>query len=255
MYGSPDREAPQNGSRPSRVTMSIQARSRPIVVAAPCPGSTRRRSSSPESRPIEPDHLLRGTAREVNAAPPAREEGVAAEQHALVLGEQADRALGVSGRVQDAKADVAEPDLAPLGELHGRHRRDDRERGVERPRVLEAVAVGRMDGDGRTGVLGHRGVVPDVIPVPVRADDQLQGPVPLFQRSGDPGQRRGRRVDGDRLARRRIREDVDVGCDRPDDRVDVLHDLSLARRAHGRANEGRPALSGKGRVDQTQRER
>ena len=80
-----------------------------------------------------------------------------------------------------------------------------------------------MDPDPRAGVLLDRRVVTDVIPMAVRAHDQLQRPVPFRERSLDERQRRDRRVDRDRLARRRVTQHVDVGPDRPDDGMHELH--------------------------------
>ena len=60
--------------------------------------------------------------------------------------EQADRALGVAGRVQDPQPDGPEPDLAALGELDGGHRRRDLER---RPQRLAGRSAGRHRADGR----------------------------------------------------------------------------------------------------------
>ena len=95
------------------------------------------------------DHRVGVAAGQVDAAPAAGEERVAAEQEALVLGDEADRALGVAGRVEDAQADLAERDDAALGQLDGRDRRRDLERRVERLRVRQPLAVERMDGDLR----------------------------------------------------------------------------------------------------------
>ena len=60
--------------------------------------------------------------------------------------EQADRALGVPGRVQDPEPDLAEPDQPALGQLDGRHRRHDLER---RPDRLAGVRGGRGRPGGR----------------------------------------------------------------------------------------------------------
>jgi hypothetical protein len=114
-------------------------------------------------------------------------------------------------------------DRAALGELDGRHRWRDLERGKKRLWVLEPVAIERMDRDVRAGRGGNRGVIADVIPMAVRRDDELQRPVAGGQLVGDPGKRRRRRVDRDRLSRARVGQDVDVGGDRPDDAADALY--------------------------------
>ena len=124
-------------------------------------------SSSPVSRAERRDHRVRVAARQVDPTPAAGEQRVAAEQQALVLGEQADRALGVAGRVEDAQADLAEADDAALGQLDGRDRRRDVERRPQRLRVGQPLAVERVDGDVGAGVRGDRGVVADVVPVAV----------------------------------------------------------------------------------------
>ena len=64
-------------------------------------------------------------------------------------------------------ADLAEPDLAALGELDRRHRRRDLERRPQRLRVGEPVRVERVDGDRGAGVRRHLGVGADVVPVAV----------------------------------------------------------------------------------------
>ena len=80
-----------------------------------------------------------------------------------------------------------------------------------------------MDRDVRAGVRGDRGVVADVVPVAVRGHDQLEGPAALGQLAGDPGQRRGRGVDGDGLPGAGVGQQVDVGGDRPDDPAEAFH--------------------------------
>ena len=181
------------------------------------------------------DHELRRPARQVHPAPAAGEQRVAAEQQPVVCGEETDRPLGVARRVEDAQPDLPEPDLAALGELDGGHGRRDLERRVQRLRVRQPVRVERVDRDRGAGVLGDRGVRARVVPVPVRAHDELEGPVPLRERIRDPGQARDRGVDRDRLARRRVAEDVDVRRERADDRVQALH------RREDRTSWGRPA--------------
>ena len=132
-------------SRPPSRTSSIQARSRPIVVAGPCPGKTATWSSRPRQPGDRLDHRGRVAARQVHPAPAAGEQRVAAEQEALVLAEQADRALRVARRVEDAQPDLAEPDDATLGQLDGGHGRRDVERRGQRLRVASA-ARGRAGG-------------------------------------------------------------------------------------------------------------
>jgi hypothetical protein len=106
----------------------------------------------------------------------------------------------MAGRVEDSQADLAEPDQPAFGQFDGGHRRRDLERGGERRRVLQPVAIEPMHGDLGSGVGRNRGVVADVIPVPVRGHDQLQGPLAFGQRLRDPGEARRRRVDRDGLA-------------------------------------------------------
>ena len=121
----------------------------------PCPlAPDRRRGAVPREHPqpvlerAQPGdrrrHGLGVAAREVDAAPAAGEQRVAAEQEAIVGAEQADGALGVARGVQDAQPDLAEPDLAALGELHRRHGGDDLERRVQRLR--RRAAGGRPRG-------------------------------------------------------------------------------------------------------------
>jgi hypothetical protein len=125
--------------------------------------------------------------------------------------------------MQDPEADLAETDLASLGQLDRGDRGWDLERRKERLWVLEPVAVERMNGDLGARMPGYRGVVADVIPVAVGRDDELQGPVAGGQLIDDPRQRRGRRVDRDRFARARIRQDVDVRRNGSDDPAEALY--------------------------------
>jgi hypothetical protein len=104
-------------------------------------------------------------------------------------------------RVQDAQADLTEADLATLGELHRGHRWRDLERCEERLRVLQTITIEGMDRDIGARMCRHGSVVADVIPMAMRRDDELQGPVASDKLVGDPRQRRCRRVDRDRLAR------------------------------------------------------
>jgi hypothetical protein len=125
--------------------------------------------------------------------------------------------------VQDAEADLAETDLATLRQIHRGDRGRDLERCKERLWVLEPVAVERMNGDIGARMPRDRGIVADVIPVAVGRDDELQGPVAGGQLIDDPRQRRGRRVDRDRFARARIRQDVDVRRNGSDDPAEALY--------------------------------
>ena len=90
------------------------------------------------------------------------------------------------------------------------------------------------------GVIGHGLVVADVIPVAVGRDDELERPVARGQLVRDPGERRRRGVDGDRLARARVREDVDVRGGGPDDAGDVLHGGECRRSAAARPRVSHP---------------
>jgi len=102
--------------------------------------------------------------------------------------------------MEDVKPEVTEPDDPALGELDGRDRRRDLERGPKRLRLRQPLTVRRVDGDRRTGVLGDRRVVADVVPVAVRRDDQLQRPATGLELAADPGQRGNRGIDRDRLS-------------------------------------------------------
>ena len=136
--------------------------------------------------------------------------------------------------MEDAQPDLAEAHLATLGEVHRGDGRHDVERGPQRLRVAQPIGVERMDRDVGAGVRGDRGVVADVVPVPVGADDELQRPVAGGQLVGDPGQRRRRGVDGDGLAGPLVGQDVDVRGDRADDPVEVLHPGIVAHGALAR---------------------
>ncbi len=232
----------QIGRRPERRTASIQARSRPIVVSRPCPGNTWTRSSRSASRPS--DAAITSSSppgRSVRPQPPANSVSPLNSRPSSADRRQTDPGVW-PGRVEHLQADLAETDLAALRQLDGRHRGHDLERRRDhRARRLEVVAIGGVDRDLRTGVLGHGRVVPDVVPVAMGADDELEGPAALLEGAGDPGERRRRGVDGDGLARRRVREHVDVRRDGPDDGVDPLHGPSVAR---ARRTDGPMASAG-----------
>ncbi len=163
------------------------------------------------------DHRLGVAAGQVDPTPRAGEQGIAAVEQAVVLGQQADRPLRVARRVQHTQADLAEADQAAFHQVHRGDRGRDVERGEQRLGVGQSTPIERVDRDVRTRVARDRGVVADVIPVAVRGQDELQRPVARRQLVGDPRERRDRGVDGDRLARARVREEVDVGGDGPDD--------------------------------------
>ena len=191
--------AGQANSRPPSRTNSIQARSRPIVGR----GTVAREDADLILEPGEAgdrrDHRVRVAAREIDPAPSTCKQRVAAEEQAVVLGEEADRSLGMAGGVEDAQPDLAEPDDATLGELDRRDRRRDLERSEERLRPLQPLTIEGMDRDVRAGVRRDRRVVTDVVPVAVGRHDELEGPAALGQLALDPGQRRRRGVDRDRL--------------------------------------------------------
>ena len=87
----------------------------------------------------------------------------------------------------------------------------------------QPLAVEGVDGDLGAGVLGHGGVVADVVPVAVGRHDQLERPAPCGELGADPGQRRDRRVDRDRLPAALIGQDLDVRGNRADGPAEELH--------------------------------
>src|SRR4051812_6621807 len=95
-----------------------------------------------------------------------------------------------------------------------------------------------MDRDVGPRVIGDGLVVADVVPVAVRRYDQLERPVTRGEFVSDPGEGRRGCVDGDRLARPFVREDVHVRRDRPDDTRDVLHRGSVAGSGAGTRGSG-----------------
>ena len=121
---------------------------------------------------------------EVGPAPGAGEERVAAEQHARLSREQADRALRVAGGVQDLEVDVAEADR-------------DRPRPARRPARWAGWRTGRWSTVGCsspwrssawTAIVApvastDRRVVADVVPMAMGRDDELERPAPLGQRA------------------------------------------------------------------------
>ncbi len=139
--------AVRDSRRPSR-TSSIQARSRPMVVAGPWPGKTPTWSSSSVSRAERRDHRVGVAAGQVDAAPRPGEQRVAAEQDPVVLGDEADRALGVAGRVEDAQADLAERDDA----RPRRARRPGPTAGSRTARTSAAGSVSRSRSSGWTAI-------------------------------------------------------------------------------------------------------
>ena len=195
----------RSGEQPATVPDELHpGRSRPIVVDAPVAGQDPgpRSSSRPAGRSIRPSRPGQPPGRSTRPQPPANSVSPLKSRPSSAR-QQADRALGVPGRVEDLEAERAEPDRR-------------RPRPARRPartagsRTARTAVAGRRAGRGRAGgprwragVRRQRGVVADVVPVAVGRDDQLERPAALGQLGGDPGQRRDRGVDRDRLARRR----------------------------------------------------
>ena len=163
-----------------QATISSQGSSRSIVVSWPCPGRTRSVRSSDAIR-VSDSTICSSEPPGKSVRPQApAEQGVAAEQEPLAARQQADRALRVAGRVQHVQGDAAEADLAAFGQVDGGNAGDQRERGRDgRTGMFQAVPVRDVDGQLGAGRLDHGRVVADVIPVPVRAHDQLERPAAL----------------------------------------------------------------------------
>ena len=86
-------------------------------------------------------------------------------------------------RVQHAEPDLAEPDLAALGQLDRGYGRRDLERRPQWLWPLEHRPIQGMYGDRGARVLGDRRIVADVIPVAVGADDELERPPAVVEGS------------------------------------------------------------------------
>ena len=218
-------------SRPPSRTSSSHARSRPIVVSGPWPGNTRTRSSSSvrRGRATRPSPSGSPPGRSTRPQPPANSVSPLNSRPSSAV-EETDRSFGVAGRVEHGQADLPEPDLAALGQLDGRDGRHDLER---RPAAAGwSAARGRADGPRsrrrcarrpprcrRCGP-SDRGVETISLSVQSRAASS----------SAIQASARRRGIDGDRLARARIGQHVDVGRDRADDPVEALHVALGARR-------------------------
>ncbi len=113
--------------------------------------------------------------RSVRPQPPAKSVSPLTRSRSSAA-EQADGALGVTGRVQDDQVDLTEPDVRTLGEVQGGHAGRDGEGRGHGVRVLQPVAVRAVHGQrGARGDDGLR-VVADVVPVAMGADDESQRP-------------------------------------------------------------------------------
>ena len=158
----------------------------PIVVSGPWPGSTRTSAGTSLARRERCRHLLIVAAGEVGPAIGSGEEDVAREQEPVSLLIQADRSLRVPGRVQHVEDEVADPDLLSLDQVAGRPSRLQLEPVVVS--AIEPIRVIRMDRERRLRCLHQRGVVEDVVDVPVRVRDEVQaepvGRGALDQRGG-----------------------------------------------------------------------
>ena len=219
----------------------------------PCPGNTPIGSSSPDRRAIEAA-IAAGSppGRSTLPHPPANKVSPLKRSPSSSASRQTEPSVcpGVwRTRRRISPNRMSPPSASSTAGTDG----DDLERRPHRLRVGQSLAVERMDRDLRAGVFGDRGVVADVIPVPVGRDDELERPVAGGQLIGDPGQRRRRGVDRDRFAGPRVRKDMDVRRDRPDDAVESLHPRIVAggrtggrSRATGAATPGhrrpRPGL-------------
>ena len=151
------------------------------------------------------------------------------------------------GRVEDAQADLAEPDLAALGQLDRRHGRRDLERRAERLRDRSS----RSRSSGWTA-----------ISAPVCAATAALSPmwsqwpwvetISLSVQSRAASSSAIQASDGIAvsiaIASRdpRVGEDVDVGRDRPDDPAEALHQRGRrARQAASRASRACSRRSGR----------
>ena len=135
------------------------------------------------------DHEVRLGAGEIDAAVGSGEEGVAGDEDLMFVGQQADAAGGVAGGVEDGEGEVAEGDFGTLfeegsgvGGLPGKIEAEGLGLGG-----FDHGSVGRVDEEGRAGVLNERGVVGDVTPVAVGVEDGVDGGVEIGGGGGEDG--------------------------------------------------------------------
>ena len=192
----------QANSRPPSRTSSIQARSRPIVVAGPCPGKTAIRSSSPASRAI--DSTIASASppgRSTRPQPAANSVSPLYSRPSSSARRQTDPSV-CPGRVEDAQPDRPEPDRAALGQLDGRHRRRDLE---GRERAARDAPTGRDRAGGRRSRRPVWAATAALSPMwsqcPWVETISLSVQSRAASSSAIQARRRGRGVDRDRLAR------------------------------------------------------
>ena len=157
--------------------------------AAPCPGSTRSRSSS-VARRARPATIASASppGKSTRPQPPGNSVSPLNSRPSSADSRQTEPSVW-PGVWRTWRRIVAEPDLAALRELDRRHARRDLERGVERLGLEQPVRVVRVDRDLRAGVRRDLGVGAHVVPVAMRVDDQLEGPAraPRARRRSSPG--------------------------------------------------------------------
>ncbi len=92
----------------------------------------------------------------------------------------------------------------------------------------EAVAVGQVRGKGGAGGDDGLRIVPDMVPVPMRADDEPQVPAFILELLGQPADGGRCGIDGDGFLGADVAKDPDIGGERPGRQMQHLHASSIA---------------------------
>ena len=160
-------------SRPDSAIRRSQGSSRSMVVSAPCPGRTRTPGGISRARRASDAAICSSLppGRSVRPYVPAKRTSPASRS-AVPLLVEADRSLRVPRRMQHVEDEVTDPDLLAFHQFAGGSDRAKVEPVVVAP--VEPVGVIGMDRQRRLRCIHQRGVVEDVIDVPVRVRDEVQ---------------------------------------------------------------------------------
>ncbi len=207
----PPAASPRRAASASCATICSHGFSRPMVVWAPWPGNTVRPSSSVASR--ESDSTMASAlppGRSVRPQAPAKRVSPESSTRSSWLSRQTEPSVwpGVCSTVRSMSPKrIREPSLRS----RAGHARRDGKRCRHRVRLLQPVPVGDVRGEGGARGDDRLGVVADVIPVAVRADDHAQVPALVAELLGQPPDRGCGGIDGDSLTRTQIGQHPDVG--------------------------------------------
>ena len=242
------------------------ARSRPIDVCGPCPGSTTMSSASGRTRSRRLSCICGcdPPVRSVRPIEPANRkspENISSETSlGPVVGDPVDdRSRRVTGHVVDGERQSVDLDLRAVGgvadvvglgelrhlgqaDLHAQHR--GRLTGDRGHRVAQQVSVGRVDPHRAAVLAGDVLDAPHVVEVSVRDQHRRRREVVLGDDRVDPFHRVHAGVDERASGARSTRDDVAVGLQRAGREGGEEHDGQGTRVRRAAERAGPPTLAG-----------